>query len=86
MKRTILAAMLLSSTAYAQSASVPNVSAQEFTIKLNGAELDVIGKGLGTQPFNDVAPLLQKLREQVQAQQPKPEQKPVNEVPKADKP
>ncbi len=86
MKRIILAAMLIATStaisAYAQSASVPNVSAQDFTIKLTGAELDVIGKGLGTQPFNDVAPLLQKLREQVQAQQPKPEQKPANEAPK----
>jgi len=51
-------------TAYAQQPS-------EFTIKLTGPELDTIGKGLGTQPFNDVAPLLQKLREQVAAQQPK---------------
>lgn len=82
MKRIILAAMLLSSTACAQPVPVPP---QEFTIKLTGPELDVIGKGLGTQPFNDVAPLLQKLREQVQAQQPKPEPKP-NEAPKADKP
>ncbi len=46
--------------------------AEDFTIKLTGPELDIVGKGLGTQPFNDVAPLLQKLREQVAAQQPKP--------------
>jgi hypothetical protein len=60
--KTLIAVMLLSSAAMAE----------DFTIKLTGPELDIVGKGLGTQPFNDVAPLLQKLREQVQAQQPKP--------------
>jgi len=53
--------------------------AEDFTIKLTGPELDIIGKGLGTQPFNDVAPLLQKLREQVAAQQPKQEPAKVEE-------
>ena len=55
-------AMLLSTSAMAQ----------EFTVKLTGPELDIVGKGLGTQPFNDAAPVLQKLREQVAAQQAKP--------------
>ncbi len=52
---------------------------QEFTIKLTGPELDIVGKGLGTQSFNDAAPLLQKLREQVQAQQVKPAEPKVEE-------
>ncbi len=46
-----------------------NAMAQEFTVKLTGPELDIVGKGLGTQPFNDAAPILQKLRDQVVAQQ-----------------
>jgi len=64
MKRYLIIAMLLSTSAMAE----------DFTIKLTGPELDIIGKGLGTQPFNDSAPLLQKLREQVAAQQPKPQE------------
>lgn len=52
------------------------VQSFEYTIKLTGQELDLIGEGLGTQPFKLVAPLLQKLREQVAAQQAsKPEEK-----------
>jgi hypothetical protein len=64
MKRYIIIAMLLSTSAMAE----------DFTVKLTGPELDIIGKGLGTQPFNDAAPLLQKLREQVTAQQAKPQE------------
>jgi len=63
MKRYLIIAMLLSTS----------TMAEDFTIKLSGPELDTIGKGLGTQPFNEAAPLLQKLREQVAAQQPKQE-------------
>jgi hypothetical protein len=61
----IVAAMLLSTAAMA---------ADDFTIKLTAAQLDTIGKGLGFVPFNEAAPLLQNLREQVQAQQPKPQE------------
>lgn len=61
MKKYLLMGMLLSTPAMSE----------EFTIKLTGPELDTIGKGLGTQPFNDAAPILQKLREQVVAQQSK---------------
>lgn len=44
----------------------------EFTIKIAPAELDLIGKGLGKLPFEDVAPLIQKLRQQVMDQQKPP--------------
>jgi hypothetical protein len=43
----------------------------EFTFKVTPAEVDVIAKGLETQPYKDVVPLLQKLREQFTAQQAK---------------
>ena len=44
-----------------QSASSPPV---EYTLKITPQELDLLGKALGNQPYNDVAPLLQKLRSQ----------------------
>jgi len=44
---------------------------QELTFKVTPAEVDVIAKGLESQPYKDVVPLLQKLREQFVAQQAK---------------
>jgi len=44
----------------------------ELTFKVTPAEVDVIAKGLESQPYKDVVPLLQKLREQFVAQQAKP--------------
>ena len=41
----------------------------ELTFKVTPAEVDVIAKGLESQPYKDVVPLLQKLREQFVAQQ-----------------
>jgi hypothetical protein len=64
MKRFILIGMLVATPAFAQQPT-------EYTIKLTPAELDTIGKGLGDVPFKEAAPLLQKLREQIAAQQPK---------------
>lgn len=43
--------------------------AQEYNIKLNSVELDLIGEGLGTQPYKQAAPLINKLRQQVIEQQ-----------------
>jgi hypothetical protein len=45
---------------------------QEFTFKINGEEINLIGKALDSQPFGQVAPLIKKLQEQFAAQQPKP--------------
>lgn len=45
---------------------------QEYTIKLTAAEVDIVGKGLGLLPYQDVALVIQKLREQIVAQQNKP--------------
>lgn len=51
---------------------------QVYTFHITGAEVDVIARGLETQPYKDVVPLLQKLREQFTAQQAKaPEAIPV---------
>ena len=68
----VAAVFLVSEPAQAQP-SIPS----EYVIKLSPADLDLIGKALGAQPFNDVAPLFQKLRQQVSEQQkpPEPEKK-----------
>lgn len=68
----VIVGCLMAVPVYAQQQQQP-----EFNIKLTGIELDLIGEGLGTQPFNKAAPLIAKLREQVIQQQ-----KPV-ELPKA---
>lgn len=53
----------------------------EFTFKLTGPDLDLISKGLGTQPYVDVVPLMQKMQKQYIDQQPKPVVKtPDNEI------
>lgn len=57
-------------------ATVAPVAAQqqpsEYVLKITPQELDAIGKALGTMSYNDVASLVQKLRQQVvEQQQPK---------------
>lgn len=52
--------LLLGSAAYAQEA---------FTLTVTPVELQLIGKGLGTQPYETTAPLMAKLQAQVMAQQ-----------------
>lgn len=57
-------------------ATVAPVAAQqqpsEYVLKITPAELDQIGKALGTMSYNDVVSLVQKLRQQVvEQQQPK---------------
>jgi hypothetical protein len=63
MKKLLVIALLIASPAMAQ----------DVTLKVNNAELGLIGKGLGTLPFNDVAPLMNKLQSQVVEQQKAPE-------------
>lgn len=41
----------------------------EYTIKLTAAEVDIVGKGLGLLPYQDVALIIQKLRQQIVEQQ-----------------
>jgi len=51
----------------------------EYQLKVSPAEVDIISEGLQTQPFGKVYPLINKLREQVLAQQPKQPEAPKNE-------
>ena len=71
MKRLVIAlALLLPIPAMAQA--VQSTAPTEYSLKLLPAEVDIVGRALGTQPFNDAAPLINKIRQQVIEQQPKP--------------
>lgn len=50
----------------------------EFIIKVKPADVDKIGKGLGKLPYEEVADLMQYLRQQVIEQQNKAVQEPKN--------
>ncbi len=65
MKKLIFIFAMLPTIAFGQQPS-------EYNLRVTPAEIDLISKGLGTQPFNDVLPLINKLRSQVIEQQPKP--------------
>ena len=68
--KLILSVRLIVSPAMAQEATQPVSSApSEYTLKITSQELDLLGRALGTMPYNDIAPLLQKLRSQVVEQQ-----------------
>lgn len=41
----------------------------EYNLKLTTQEIEVISDGLGTQPFNKVVPIVNKMRAQVLEQQ-----------------
>lgn len=77
-KNLLAVALVLSAgIAVAQQPAPLAVAPPEYILKVKPEDVDKIGKGLGFLPFNDVAPLMQALREQVvQQQQPKePEKK-----------
>lgn len=59
MFKYIIALTLLASIAHAQ----------EVTIKLNPQELSIVGDALLEQPYKKVAPLLQKIQQQISSQQ-----------------
>ena len=61
----------LSSLSGADAQKLPD----NYNIIVTPQELDTIGNGLGSMPFKDAAPLINKLREQVMQQAPKPVEK-----------
>lgn len=75
--RIIIIALAILMTCHSAKAQAPS----EYNLKLYPAEVDLLGKGLGTQPYNDAFPLINKMRQQVIEQQ---QLKPVVEPPKAD--
>lgn len=64
MRKLIAILMLTASPAFAQTPAT-------YTFTVTPAEADIISDGLQTQPFGKVYPLINKLREQIIAQQPK---------------
>lgn len=80
MKKLIIIALLVSNTAYAQGPVPVSPPVPEINLKVTQPELDLISEGLQTQPFGKVVPLINKLRQQIMDQQPKPPvTPPVNE-------
>lgn len=43
----------------------------EYQIKLNDQELNIVGKALGSMPYGEVAPLIQKMVDQIGSQKDK---------------
>lgn len=78
MKRLIIVALsLLPTFVFAQPIQQAQVAPQaELTFKVTPTELDLISEGLQTQPFGKVVPLINKLRQQIVDQQPKPAETP----------
>lgn len=68
MKKLIIVLSFLPTLAFAQ---VPQPLI-EYTVKLTAAEIDIVGKALGKMSYEDVALLIQKLRQQIVEQQNKP--------------
>lgn len=64
-KILIIACCVLPTLACSQPVQQP----VEYTIKLTAAEVDIVGKGLGLLPYQDVALIIQKLRQQIVDQQ-----------------
>ena len=76
MKRLAIAVLMLSPTLALAQQPTPS----EYILKVKPAQLDVIGKGLGRLPYEEVAELMQSLRQQVVEQQMKVN-KPVEKEP-----
>jgi hypothetical protein len=74
MKRIFLMLTLVAFPTVLQAQEVP----QTYQLMVTVPEINVIAKGLGTLPYNDVAPLMQKLQQQITSQQ-KPVDKPKEE-------
>ena len=74
-KLLLLSALIFVTPAVAQPVN-------DVTLKVNKAELALIGKGLGQLPFNDVSGLFKKLQMQIAEQQKKTEKPVANPEPK----
>lgn len=74
MRKYILVAVLMSGVAFAQPTPAPAPTVQpnqpaEYVLKLAPLDVELIGKALGGLPFNEAAPIIQKLRQQIVDQQ-----------------
>ena len=66
-KLILVSGLLVPGVAFAQSA--PVVPPATFTLTVTAQEVELIGKALGSMPFNEVASFIQKLRQQIVEQQ-----------------
>lgn len=64
-----VAAIVIPTLVRAQQAPAPT----EFKLTVTNDDVNTIGKALGRLPFDDVAQLIQKLREQIVSQSKPPE-------------
>lgn len=62
----VAVSLLLSTVVYAQEAD------KKFNLEVSGADITLLGEALGMLPYGKVAPLMQKLQVQINAQQPVP--------------
>ena len=76
---SVLLGLIVISPVHAQTAPA------EYVIKLKPPALELIGRGLGKLPFEEVAPLMQELRQQVMEQQ-QPSKPQSSSVPDPEKP
>lgn len=67
MKKMLLITALIILPSFATAQNVP----PEYILKVSPAQLEVIGKALGKLTFDEVATLMQQLRQQVVEQQQK---------------
>jgi hypothetical protein len=72
-KRLIVGCCLVSTLAFSQAVVTYNLT-------VTSQEIDLIGKVLNTQPFGDVAPLVNKLQSQIVEQNKKNENKAVEPI------
>lgn len=75
-RRSFVVSALIFTVMACKTSSLTHAEAQtlpaEVILKVTPEEIEIISSGLQTQPFGKVAPLMQKLRDQVVAQQIKP--------------
>lgn len=74
MKKLAFFLFLVFSPVMAQTVVSQSVPSQDVVLTVNQADLGLIGKGLGTLPYNDVTPLFAKLQGQIAEQQKKKEE------------
>jgi hypothetical protein len=71
MKRLIVVAMLLPTVAFAQPTQVA-APPTELVLKVTPDEVNIISEGLQEMSIRKALPLINKLRQQIMDQQPKP--------------
>ena len=64
----VLLLIVMSRCSHAQPAPTPQ-GPTSYTLTLTPAEIDIVGTGLQEMPFKTASPLIQRILQQIQAQQ-----------------